>query len=166
MDLYYRLATFTVQLPSLRERPCDIAPIAFSILDKAMAKLGKRVKGFTKEALDCMRLYSWPGNVRELQNEIKRMLVMGHDDYLGAELLSARIIFADSQQYQPDLNLVCQIDGSLKERVETLETRILKETLIRHRWNKTRAAEELGLSRVGLRNKLERYDLDKAVRSG
>jgi two-component system, NtrC family, response regulator HupR/HoxA len=166
MDLYYRLATFVVHLPALRERPCDIAPIAYSILEDVKIKMGKRVKGFTKEALNCMQAYHWPGNVRELQNEIKRMLVMSHDDYLGAELLSARIVVAGSGSglgdTQSELDQLAGIDGSLKERVETLETRILKETLIRHRWNKTRAAEELGLSRVGLRNKLERYDLEKA----
>ncbi|MGE0082425.1 MAG: helix-turn-helix domain-containing protein, partial [Thiohalomonadaceae bacterium] len=52
--------------------------------------------------------------------------------------------------------------GSLKDRIENLEARILKETLIRHRWNKSRAAQELGLSRVGLRSKLERYGLEPA----
>ncbi len=160
-DLYYRLATFVVQLPPLRQRAGDIAIIAYSILDDAMAQLGKRVKGFTEEALACMATYHWPGNVRELQNEIKRMLVMSHDDRLGAELLSARILLSSPEGAQADLELVSGMEGSLKERVELLETRILKETLIRHRWNKTRAAEELGLSRVGLRNKLERYELEK-----
>jgi two-component system, NtrC family, response regulator HupR/HoxA len=58
---------------------------------------------------------------------------------------------------------VHELPGGLKERVEALEARILRETLIRHRWNKSRAAEELGLSRVGLRNKLERYGLDRKL---
>jgi two-component system response regulator HupR/HoxA len=49
----------------------------------------------------------------------------------------------------------------LKERIENIEVKILYETLVRHRWNKTKAAEELGLSRVGLRGKLERYGLEK-----
>ena len=162
-DLYYRLATFVMKLPPLRERPTDIAPLAYAILDEAMQQLGKTVKGFTTEAIACLEAYSWPGNVRELQNEIKRMLVMAHDDKLGANLISARIVLAAPEETQPDIELVNSVDGSLKERVELLESRILKETLIRHRWNKTRAAEELGLSRVGLRNKLDRYDLGKAA---
>jgi two-component system response regulator HupR/HoxA len=53
------------------------------------------------------------------------------------------------------------LQGTLKDRVEQLEARILKEVLIRHRWNKSRAAEELGLSRVGLRSKLDRYQLER-----
>ncbi|TQV75975.1 sigma-54-dependent Fis family transcriptional regulator [Exilibacterium tricleocarpae] len=165
-DLFYRLATFMIKLPPLRERSVDIATLAYSILDEVMEQLGKKVRGFTDEAITCMEAYRWPGNVRELQNEIKRMLVLGRDDYLGADLLDPRIVMAEPEPARSDLTLVTGVEGSLKERVETLETRILKETLIRHRWNKTRAAEELGLSRVGLRSKLERYELEKADAQG
>lgn len=160
-DLYYRLATFVVQLPPLRERPMDVEALAYAILEESSRQLGKQVKGFTDEAVNCMQAYDWPGNVRELQNEIKRMLVLGHEDYLGSDLISARILLAAPEESKSDLELLTGIEGSLKERVESLEARILKETLIRHRWNKTRAAEELGLSRVGLRNKLERYELEQ-----
>ncbi len=59
------------------------------------------------------------------------------------------------------MQLLSGIVGSLKERMEALEARVLRETLIRLRWNKTRAAAELGLSRVGLRSKLSRYGLEK-----
>jgi two-component system response regulator HupR/HoxA len=160
-DLYYRLATVTIQLPSLRERKMDIPPIANSILDSSMKQLGKRVQGFTSETLACMQAYHWPGNVRELQNEIRHMLVMGDDDLLGAELLSSRVLRAAPVEDEAELQMLDDLDGSLKERVESLEARILKETLIRHRWNKSQAAKELGLSRVGLRSKLERYGLEK-----
>ncbi len=160
-DLYYRLATVTIQLPSLRERKMDIPLIANSILDSSMKQLGKRVQGFTSETLACMQAYHWPGNVRELQNEIRHMLVMGDDDLLGAELLSSRVLRAAPVEDEAELQMLDDLDGSLKERVESLEARILKETLIRHRWNKSQAAKELGLSRVGLRSKLERYGLEK-----
>ncbi|RMG37923.1 MAG: sigma-54-dependent Fis family transcriptional regulator [Gammaproteobacteria bacterium] len=160
-DLYYRLATFKIPMPPLRQRRMDIAPLAVALLEQAINQLGKRVKGISEEALECLRNYDWPGNVRELQNEIKRMLVLARDDYLGADLISPHILRAEPET--PDLQLDDLVDmqGSLKERVEAMEARILRETLIRHRWNKTRAAEELGLSRVGLRNKLERYGLER-----
>ncbi len=160
-DLYYRLATVTIQLPALRERKMDIPLIAESILESSMAQLGKRVGGFTRETLACMQAYHWPGNVRELQNEIRHMLVMCDDELLGAELLSPRVLRAAPEEDEPELALLDGLDGSLKERVESLEARILKETLIRNRWNKSQAAKELGLSRVGLRSKLERYGLEK-----
>ncbi len=160
-DLYYRLATFEIRVPPLRERKSDIVPLAISLLNEAMEQLGKRVKGISQEALDCFTAYHWPGNVRELQNEIKRMLVLGQDDYLGSDLVSPHILRAAPEESAADMALLTGIDGSLKERVEALEARILKETLIRHRWNKTQTAQELGLSRVGLRNKMERYGLER-----
>ncbi len=160
-DLYYRIATFTIEMPPLREHPQDIPLLADHILAEAMEQLGKQVKGFTDEALSCLQAYHWPGNVRELQNEIKRMLVLGRDDWLGAELISPHVLRATPEEAASDMALLTSMQGTLKERIECLEAMILKETLIRHRWNKTRAAQELGLSRVGLRSKLERYGLQK-----
>ncbi len=160
-DLYYRIATLTIEMPPLREHPQDIPLLANHILAEAMEQLGKQVKGFTDEALSCLQAYHWPGNVRELQNEIKRMLVLGRDDWLGAELISPHVLRAIPEEAASDMALLTSMQGPLKERIECLEAMILKETLIRHRWNKTRAAQELGLSRVGLRSKLERYGLQK-----
>lgn len=162
-DLYYRLATVTIFLPPLRERKEDIPVLARSLLDTAMKELGKQVRGFTNEALACMQTYHWPGNVRELQNEIRHMLIMGSDDELGADLLTPRVLRAAPED-APVLEELAGLEGSLKDRVEALEARILRETLIRHRWNKSSAARELGLSRVGLRAKLERYGLEKVER--
>jgi two-component system response regulator HupR/HoxA len=161
-DLYYRLSVVNVGLPPLRERNGDIPLLAQALLENAMRQLGKQVKGFTAEAMACLADYHWPGNVRELQNEIQQMLVMAFEAELGAELLSPRILRAmpDDDRQSPLLN---DLQGDLKQRIETLEASILKETLIRHRWNKSRAAKELGLSRVGLRSKLERYGLEKIV---
>ena len=160
-DLYYRLATFEIELPPLRERKQDIAPLAIALLNEAMDQLGKRVKGISEEALRCFENYRWPGNVREMQNEIKRMLVLGQKDYLGSDLVSPHILHATPEEEEADMALLTGIEGSLKQRIEKLEARIIKETLIRLRWNKTQASQELGLSRVGLRNKLERYGLER-----
>ncbi|HFB66583.1 MAG TPA: sigma-54-dependent Fis family transcriptional regulator [Aeromonadales bacterium] len=160
-DLYYRLATFTIDIPPLVERKGDIVPLAIAILNQTMEQLGKKVQGISEEALKCFEAYQWPGNVRELQNEIKRMLVLGQDDYLGSNLISPHILHATPDESVADMEILTGIEGTLKERVESLEARILKETLIRLRWNKTQTAQELGLSRVGLRNKMDRYGLEK-----
>ncbi len=159
-DLYYRLAAVTINLPPLRERPGDLPVLASALLDRAIHDLGKSVDGFSDEALDCMREYEWPGNVRELQNEIQRMLVECGDDLLGADLLSPRILCAGPGGGEDiAVHAITELDGPLKSRIESIEASILKESLIRHRWNKSQAARELGLSRVGLRSKLERYGL-------
>jgi len=119
------------------------------------------VKGFTQEAMDCLTAYRWPGNVRELQNEIHRMLALSDADWLGAEYLNGRVVQAASVEDEPELRMLSGINGSLKDRLEMLEARVLKEAMVRHRWNKTRVADELGLSRVGLRAKLTRYGLER-----
>jgi two-component system response regulator HupR/HoxA len=165
-DLYYRIAAMTLHLSPLSERPMDIPLIAQEILERGMKRLGRRVKGISREAMACLTAYRWPGNVREMQNEILRMLALcqGEDGnlWLGAELLSPRVLHAAEEHQEQELGLLAGLDGSLKERMDQLEARVVKEALIRHRWNKTHAALELGLSRVGLRSKLARYGLDKA----
>ncbi|MBC8209776.1 MAG: sigma-54-dependent Fis family transcriptional regulator [Gammaproteobacteria bacterium] len=160
-DLFYRLATFEILIPPLRERKADIVPLAIAILNQSMDQLGKRVKGISDEALKCFEAYHWPGNVREMQNEIKRMLVLGQSDYLGSNLVSPKILQAAPEESLADMGMLSGIEGPLKQRIESLEAIILKETLMRLRWNKTQTAQELGLSRVGLRNKMERYGLEK-----
>ena len=162
-DLYYRLAEVTLTLPELSQRKVDIPMLARGFLEKAMAEFDKPMLGFTDEALACMQAYCWPGNVRELQNEVRRMLVLADGDYLSADLLSPRVLRAAPQEEGGELEMLAGLDGSLKDRIEALERRILKETLIRHRWNKSQASRELGLSRVGLRSKLERYQLERVT---
>lgn len=162
-DLYYRLATFTIKLPPLRDRLEDIPYLTTFLLDEIMKELGKHVDGITTETMECLQKYQWPGNVRELQNELKRMLVLAQTDKLEANLISPQILRATPDDMRNDMSLVTgSANGTLKERIEQLESRVLKETLVRLRWNKTRAAEELGLSRVGLRSKLERYGIEQA----
>jgi two-component system response regulator HupR/HoxA len=160
-DLYYRLTTFALHMPPLRERAQDIRALAEHLLGEAIRALDKPVQGFTSEAVDCLCAYHWPGNVRELQNEIIRMLALVDGEYLGAELLTPRVLHAAGQERESDGHLAGTGVGPLKERIEVLEKSVLRETLIRHRWNKSRAAQELGLSRVGLRAKLLRFGLEK-----
>ncbi|NKI99532.1 sigma-54 dependent transcriptional regulator [Novosphingobium sp. SG707] len=163
-DLFYRLAGMIVRLPDLKDRPGDLPVLVQTLLDRAMGSMGKRVQGVSDEAMARLSAYGWPGNVRELQNEIQRMLVRGVEGrWLGVDVLSphiaapARPLAEEPVETMPDLG---DLTGDLKERVCAMEARIIRETLIRHRWNKSQAARELGLSRVGLRAKLERYGLE------
>ena len=134
------------------------------LLLQAGHDLAKPVRGFTDEALACLMTYPWPGNIRELRNEIYRALALAGDLDIGADLLSARVL-----RGRPGLALAdgaadaasLPRSGTLQSRLEAMEAAILKETLLRCRWNKTRAAKELGLSRVGLRQKLLRLGLER-----
>ncbi len=163
-DLYYRLAPVSIHVPPLRERRMDIPVIALALLDKAQKQLGKTVKGLSTEAIECLKTHRWPGNVRELQNEIQQILIMGPcGGLIGAEHLSRRVLQAcpRAQRTSEKELALASLEGTLRERIECVEALILRESLIRNRWNKSKAAKELGLSRVGLRAKLERYGLEK-----
>ena len=150
-----------MRIPSLRERRVDIPKIAKYILDQAMRQFGKEVNGISDATLSFFCQYDWPGNVRELQNEIQRMLALTDDAELGLNQLSPAIM-AGSTAATMHEDASQQISAvTLKDRVEALEEYIIKETLIKNRGNKSRSADELGLSRVGLRNKLLRYGLEE-----
>lgn len=158
-DLGYAISAGEIAVPPLRGRCGDVAILAQALLFDAAATHGKRVQGFDDTALHFLERYDWPGNLPELHNEVTRMLVFAQEPLLGADLISRHILQAEPGDDGADrsADAILTQDGTLKDRVERVEMRILRETLTRHRWNKSRAAAELGLSRVGLRAKIDRY---------
>lgn len=160
-DLAFSLAVGEIALPPLRARRGDVAILAEHFLMDLAGQHGKTAHGFEPAALEFLEGWDWPGNLRELRNEVTRMLIFAQGPMLGAELISRAILQAPPSDAGADRVPadVLMADGSLKDRVELVEMRILRETLTRHRWNKSRAAAELGLSRVGLRAKLDRYGI-------
>jgi two-component system response regulator HupR/HoxA len=159
-DLYYALATTELAVPALRDRLEDLPLLAQHMLFDLGAQHGKPVNGLSELAVEFLSNYDWPGNLSEFENELTRMLIAAQDVILGPELISRHILQADPS-LTPDAREtdadILSGEGTLKERVEMIEMRILRETLTRLKWNKSRAAAELGLSRVGLRAKLDRY---------
>ncbi|MGJ4930412.1 sigma-54-dependent transcriptional regulator [Bradyrhizobium sp. HKCCYLS2038] len=158
-DLYYRLAAFPVHMPSLRERPMDIPLIAEGVLSAVKISFNRPHLRFAPPALEEFSKYHWPGNVRELQNEIQRMVVLADADELRCPPFGGR---RNGRRAAPaTANGKLNGSGSLKDRVEDLEKTIIVHCLEKYDGNISRVASELGLSRVGLRNKLSRYDLKK-----
>jgi two-component system response regulator HupR/HoxA len=104
-----------------------------------------------------MLAYPWPGNVRELENEIERLVVLAGDEpTIGTELLSARI-----RQWTPSENGDDSASpDSLPAAIEALERRMISAAMRRHRGNKTRAAEELKVSRRNLIRLVQKYQLE------
>jgi two-component system response regulator HupR/HoxA len=96
-----------------------------------------------------------------MQNEIMRMLALARGPLLGPDLLTARVGSAAGGAAQATRAPPANGAGTLQARMAGLEAQLLEEALVRHRWNKSRAAAELGLSRVGLRGKLARYGLER-----
>ena len=163
-DLYYRLAGVSITVPPLRERAGDIAPIARRLVRDIGAELGRPGATLSDEAMACLMGYPWPGNIRELRNEIARAVALSDGDEIQAQTFSLRVLHGQaglSANHQASgQSMALPSSGTLSERLDAIETMVLRETLLRHRWNKTHAAKELGLSRVGLRGKMARFGLE------
>ena len=161
-DLYYRLATIPVHVPPLRQRPMDLPLLAGRLLEQSCAALGKPVRGFAEATLARLAAYAWPGNVRELQNEILRLVALADGELLGPELLSPRLLLGPATSLPASDEWTDGLSGNLRQRMDQLERRVLLAAMQRHQGNKSRAASELGLSRVGLRAKLARHGFTEA----
>ncbi|HET9992184.1 MAG TPA: sigma 54-interacting transcriptional regulator [Kofleriaceae bacterium] len=152
-DLFYRINVINVELPPLRERRGDVPLLVDAFLDK---QARGRPKKLAPECLQRMLEYPWPGNVRELENEIERLVVLAGDAPTIAEaLLSPRI-----RQYTPDPDHVAIDVDSLPAAVEALERKMIGAAMRRHNGNKTRAAEELKVSRRNLIRLVQKYELE------
>jgi transcriptional regulator with PAS, ATPase and Fis domain len=153
-DLYYRIHVLSVTLPALRERRDDV-PL---LIDHFLARQRRqRLKRLTPECAARMLAYPWPGNVRELENEIERLVVLAGDSAtIGPELLSARI---RTWVATPDDPRAADA-SSLPAAVEALERRMIGAAMRRHGGNKTRAAEELKVSRRNLIRLVQKYELE------
>ncbi|MFQ5675631.1 MAG: sigma 54-interacting transcriptional regulator [bacterium] len=158
-DLFFRLKVITIKLPPLRERREDIVRLADYFLGKYAKQLNKRIRGFTREAIECLEHYSWPGNVRELEHAIERGVVLSEPD---AETIDADLLPEEVIGSQQKFEIPMKSDNiNLLTAVEQLERQMVTEALREHQGNRTKAAERLGLSRRGLLNKIERYGLEE-----
>jgi transcriptional regulator with PAS, ATPase and Fis domain len=152
-DLYYRVNVISLTVPPLRERRDDITVLVEHFLKRNNKGGRLKAKRLTRACLHRMLEYPWPGNIRELENEIERLVVLAGDDKLiGEELLSPRIRQVDELEADP---------RSLPAAVDALERNLIYEVLKRTHWNKTKAAEELRISRRNLIRKVNKYKLDQ-----
>ena len=161
-DLYFRLKGFELEVPPLRERPDDVPALAEFFAAKHSNAISRKILGISASALEKFVAFDFPGNVRELENEIRRMVALAEDgEYLTTKNMSPAILAAPPRPRSGSANRYIAQGKTLKDKVESLEKHVLHEALTRHRWNQSRAANELGLSRVGLANKIKRYGLDE-----
>ncbi|MFH0787201.1 MAG: sigma-54 dependent transcriptional regulator [Pseudomonadota bacterium] len=151
-DLYYRIQTFPIPLPPLRDRAGDISLLAEFFLAKYCRHFEKECL-FSPECLTVLEKYPFPGNIRELENEITRALTLAPaQGRITSDLLSDTIRNISNKSL--DFN-----KGTVQEMTNRLEQVLVKEALEEAGGNRTRAAQKLGLSRRGLLNKIKRYGL-------
>jgi transcriptional regulator with PAS, ATPase and Fis domain len=153
-DLYYRIATLTLKVPPLRERPEDISTLISHFVSHYARKNECAISGITSDAIRILEEYSWPGNIRELAAEMERLVLYAEEDgYIHPENISPRI--------RPQ-GAGAQAQGErLDELLESYERRVITETLKRHDCNVARTSEALGLgSRQTLYKKLKRLAIN------
>jgi len=158
-DLYFRVAAVPLTIPPLRERGDDVFLLAGHFLERFSRELSKPGLRLTDEARQRIESYEWPGNIRELQNAIERAVILAAGPEIGANDL--RLPAA-----RPNPGAVAaevagpgfSWDGTLDEVVQRATSQVERskiETVLRAcKWNKTRAAEQLGVSYKTLLNKI------------
>ena len=148
-DLYYRVSEIVIEIPSLQQRSGDALVIAKVLLEQYAGKMGRRVRGFTREAVNAIEAYAWPGNVRELENKIKRAIILEDGDTISPAALELDVVVD-----VPEEGAV-----NLKQAKESLERRLLARAMSQFGGNISQAAEELGVSRPTLYSMLKKYDM-------
>lgn len=142
-DLYYRISTFAIELPPLRERVPDIPLLARHFLEHYAGKAGKRIIGISKEAMQALQRKAWKGNIRELKNVLERAVILEDGEQLRAESLP------------PDMNH----DGASGLDLASVERTHITKVFAATSSNKAETARLLGIGIATLYRKLDEYGL-------
>ncbi len=174
-DLYYRINVVNILLPPLRMRLGDIPLLSEAFLKKITQEMGRKVTGFSTEAMDVMRRYTWPGNVRELENAIERAVVLTKRplimvDDLPQQVLEAVEVIGGTVNVGSGGGAGEKSGGgnpfepwkpmALKDAIEGPEKQILLAALKANQWNRQETAKQLDINRTTLYKKMKQHGLD------
>jgi len=150
-DLYYRINVMPIYLPPLRERTEDIVPLAKHFIKKYAESYQKEVEGIDEELMDEFQNYHWPGNIRELEHTIERGVALATSSIL--DKTSILFLPEDEKHWLPEIE--SETLNSLKNNEKAQIIKTLKE----NKWNYSKSAEELGISRTTLWRRMKEYGL-------
>ena len=161
-DLYYRLNVFAISLPPLRDRRDDILPLCEAFLKDLTRTLGRPPAGISQDARRALTDYHWPGNVRELRNMLERAAILADGGLVIAEHLTFRATPARSDRA---VSAAAPPPASVQEPpaandLKAVERKLIEQAMEDARFNKSRAAKALGLTRAQLYVKLRRYGIE------
>jgi transcriptional regulator with GAF, ATPase, and Fis domain len=148
-DLYYRLQVFDIRLAPLRDRRADILRLSDAFLQEIGQSFGRPPAGLTRDAREALLRYDWPGNVRELRNALERAAILCEGGLIGAQHLALH-----GSTRPPDATTT---------DLPTVERDTIAQVLQECGWNKSQAAQRLGLSRTQLYVRLRKYGLEQAT---
>ncbi|MBB2149799.1 sigma-54-dependent transcriptional regulator [Pedobacter gandavensis] len=152
-DLYHRLNEFKIQLPALRDRGKDVELFINHFIKLSNEELNRNVQHLSPAAKDLLLQYDWPGNLRELKNVIKRMVLLTPNETAEIDSLPEEMIISINQVPKP-------IGSDLKAINEVNEKMLIMETLVKVKYNKSKAAKLLNIDRKTLYSKMERYEIE------
>jgi len=147
-DLYYRINTFELHLPALRERSDEITPLAEMFVEKFAGKYRRNVKGLSAEAIELLKGHSWSGNIRELSNCIEKAVILSEGEILSAADMEIR-------QARPS----GAVEVSDADTLEETEEKVIRAAVARFGGNLSMVAKSLGISRPTLYAKLKKYNI-------
>jgi two-component system, NtrC family, nitrogen regulation response regulator NtrX len=154
-DLFHRIYVFPLLLPPLRERREDIPALVTHFAAQVCTQNGWKPIPFGAEAIEALQSHTWPGNVRELRNMVERLMLLATSGEV--DLATVQTVLP---KYGADSTPSALASGSLAERVDAFERRVILEELKRSHSNVTLAAKSLGLERSHLYKKAEQLGID------
>ena len=159
-DLFFRLHVVQIDVPPLRNRPEDIMPLAEHFLQKYKAETGRKIEGFSPQAIQQLKRYRWPGNVRELKNVIERAVVLASGPVIELdELILTKLTTNTESQF--DFGTI--VEPYQAQTLEEMERRHIEATLHSNGWNKSQSAKILGIERSTLDRKIKKFEIIKNV---
>jgi PAS domain S-box-containing protein len=160
LDLYYRLNVIQIVVPPLREHKADIVPLAEHFIGSYNRKFKRSVQGISPEAGRALVEHDWPGNIRELRNAIERAMVLEDTEWVGP--MSLGLDSMQAAQAHPGKLKPLGASGFEGMSLEDAEKSMLLNALKKTRWNQTRAAQSLSITRDTLRYKMKKFNLRPA----
>jgi DNA-binding NtrC family response regulator len=153
-DLRYRLEVIVIQLPDLKDRAEDVPVLARRFLERECEALGRPLRLLSTEALEALVSHPWPGNVRQLEQTLRRAMVLGESGGpVTAQELLGQPIPTQARGRKRDALRVVELEADEDER------RHIVAALTKCKWNRTLAAQELGMPRRTFYRRLEKYGL-------
>jgi two-component system response regulator HydG len=148
-DFFYRINIISIEIPPLRDRVDDIPLLAYHFLAKYGREITKQIDTIDNTALDFLKNYYWPGNVRELENSIERAVVLSN---------SRTLTLDDFEFLKKDLSYM----STVKElTLRDMEKKYIEKILHDNKWNISRSANVLDISRATLHRMIKRYHMEK-----
>lgn len=162
-DLFYRIAGFNLYIPPLKDRKEDIFEMAHYFITKNNINMNRNIEGIDDNLRGIMEDYEWPGNARELEHFIENIMIKTHEDekYLKSENIPSSIKYTMDTSGEINLDDKVESGISLEEELEKLEKELITKALNKNKWNVTKTAVNLGVTRQSLIYRMKKLEINR-----